>query len=96
MLKNYLYENLDRILKGKCDDVIYDLNKEDIQALNNLLDLDRFKSVKELRPFRDCIVIILTMDIEKDNIELRKNKMNYMSVVTSLIDDKIYNLGGEV
>ena len=66
------------------------VSMKEIYLINEKLHLDEM-SILDLRNLRDFIVLFFTM---KDDVDMEV--MDKMSAYVSVIDNKIFNLGGEV
>lgn len=94
-MKTYLYEELDKILKGKCDDIIFKGDDNDINKIKSLLNMDKFNRVDTLRILRNWVVLTLA-STDDEPIEIAYTSSKYISLVTSIIDNEIYRLSGQV
>lgn len=87
-----------KILKDCEGGIIFSLTEEERNEMIKLIDLDEYKHEFELRILRNYLVLI----ISNDNIQTTDNSsriienQKIMTVVTNLIDDKIFKLGGQV
>lgn len=68
---------------------------KDIHFINRVLELDN-RDMLDLRNLRDMTVLYFNMLMESDNIENNFELAERMSAITSVIDLKISNIGGEV
>lgn len=68
------------------------LTDDETRLIHQLLHLGR-RDILDLRNLRDFIVLFLSLDTGREKI---RENMDKMSAITTIIDKRILDLGGEV
>lgn len=94
-MKNYLIESLISILGEEDRGIMFNLTTEEERKVREFIDIDLYNTVDELRILRNYLVMIIS-NMVKDNQNKIRAYHTYITVITSMIDIKIFELGGEV
>lgn len=88
-------EGLKEILGDEYRGIIFSLTDEEESKVREFIGIDNYNTVDELRALRNYLVLTVSEEIKKD---ICKNDYlhTYVTVFTSMIDNKIFRLGGEV
>lgn len=71
------------------------VHMSEIYMINHELELDK-RDILDLRNLRDTVVLFLNALINEDNFKEMMIMSDKISAITCVIDQKIFNLGGEV
>lgn len=94
-MRNHLYEELKEILGEESLGIAYSLRDRQVNQIKILLDIPFYHNVEEFRILRNYVVLALSPS-DMDRPEVRMQKMSFMSLVTTIIDEHIYSYGGAV
>ena len=94
-MKDYLISEMVKIIGEEDRGIIFSLTTEEESKIKELIDIDSYNNVVELRNLRNYLVMTLYSFIKEDNNNFRASN-TYLTIITSIIDKKIFNLGGEV
>lgn len=94
-MKDYLINEMVKIIGEEDRGIIFSLTTEEESKIKELIDIDSYNNVAELRNLRNYLVMTLYSSIKEDNSNFRAYN-TYLTIITSMIDKKIFNLGGEV
>lgn len=93
-MNNGIIEGLTNILGKEDRGIIFQLTDEETDQVKMFIGLRNYDNVNELKILRNYLVLVLSKELQNPN-KFRLCQM-FMTVITSLIDDKIYNLGGQI
>ena len=94
-MKNYLISEMTKIIGDKDMGIIFSLTAEEESKIKELIDIDSYNDIAKLRVLRNYLVINLYNFI-KENEDGFKIYNTCLTIITTIIDRKIFDLGGEV
>lgn len=95
MTQNLISKALEILKDVNKEDVMYNLSEDETKAIKELIELDKYDKEHELRILRNYIVLALHKDFKEDCSNLKENQM-LITILTSMIDNKIWSVGGAV
>lgn len=94
-MKDMFLEHAYKYIEGVEDDLIIKLSKEQENNIKDLINLDDFNTELELRTLRNYLVMMIS-GLNKDNYDnYGKNRM-LITIVTGMIDSKLFKIGAMV
>lgn len=94
-MKDLFLEKAYNIIKDVQDDLIIQLSKEQEDSIKDLINLNDYNSEMELRALRNYLVMMIS-SLNKDNYNnFGKNRM-LITIITGMIDNKLFRKGCEV
>lgn len=92
---NLILEKAYEILKDVEDDIIINLTNEQENQIKDLIELDNYDKKHELRILRNYLVLIASKNCKEDLSNFKENRI-FITVVTGMIDNKLFKMGCEV
>ena len=87
----YFLDKMVEILGEEDRGVIFSLAPDNIDEIETLIDLNKFNTKEELQVLRNYLVMVLSKAIVNEQNKIRPYH-NFITIVTHLIDHKIFNI----
>lgn len=94
-MKNLILSEAYELIKNVEYDIIMSIPKEVEEAVKNFINLDDYNTEAELRALRNYLVMIISKSYKDDYSNLRQNQ-TLITIITSMIDNKLFRIGAEV
>lgn len=94
-MKKEFFKKAYEILKDNEGGIIFSLTEEEKKGIEELIEIDTYNTENELRILRNYLVLAISRDFKEDYSNAKENRM-LLAVVTNMIDNKIFKLGGQV
>ena len=94
-LKNMFLEQAYKCIEGVEDDIVISLTEEQENNIKTLINLDNCNTEIELRILRNYLVMMIS-SLNKDNYDNYGKNRILITVITGMIDKKLFSLGVEV
>lgn len=94
-MKQEFFKKAYEVLKDNEGGIIFSLTEEEKKGIEELIEIDTYNTENELRILRNYLVLAISRDFKEDYSNAKENRM-LLAVVTNMIDNKIFKLGGQV
>ena len=94
-LKDMFLEQAYKCIEGVEDDIVISLTEEQENNIKTLINLDNCNTEIELRILRNYLVMTIS-SLNKDNYDNYGKNRILTTVITGMIDKKLFSLGVEV
>lgn len=94
-LKDMFLEQAYMYIKDVEDDIVISLTEEQENNIKTLINLDNYNTEIELRILRNYLVMMIS-SLNKDNYDNYGKNRVLITVITGMIDKKLFSLGVEV
>lgn len=94
-LKDMFLEQAYMYIKDVEDDIVISLTEEQENNIKTLINLDNYNTEIELRILRNYLVMMIS-SLNKDNYDNYGKNRILITVITGMIDKKLFSLGVEV
>lgn len=94
-LKDMFLEQAYKCIEGVEDDIVISLTEEQENNIKTLINLDNYNTEIELRILRNYLVMMIS-SLNKDNYDNYDKNRILITVITGMIDKKLFSLGVEV
>lgn len=94
-LKDMFLEQAYKCIEGVEDDIVISLTEEQENNIKTLINLDNYNTEIELRILRNYLVMMIS-SLNKDNYDNYGKNRILITVITGMIDKKLFSLGVEV
>lgn len=94
-LKDMFLEQAYKCIEGVEDDIVISLTEEQENNIKTLINLDNCNTEIELRILRNYLVMMIS-SLNKDNYDNYGKNRILITVITGMIDKKLFSLGVEV
>lgn len=94
-LKDMFLEQAYMYIKDVEDDIVISLTEEQENNIKTLINLGNYNTETELRILRNYLVMMIS-SLNKDNYDNYGKNRILITVITGMIDKKLFSLGVEV
>lgn len=95
MSQDFINKALEILKDVDKEDIIYRISEDQTKEIEQLIELDKYDKEHELRILRNYIVLTLSKNYKDDYSNLRENQM-LITILTGMIDKKLFGIGAEV
>lgn len=94
-LKDMFLEQAYTYIKDVEDDIVISLTEEQENNIKTLINLDNYSTEIELRILRNYLVMMIS-SLNKNNYDNYGKNRILITIITGMIDKKLFSLGVEV